>query len=298
MPGLLRSTKALLEQLPAFGGGREGVALPFQFIFDGSDGLRLCVFTSKPGLTVRLAARWLESGTDEVQVLTYDFAPNTSGGYEYFHIRLGRGVLLNVLVIAMGTIVVRGQCHVRLDVERGAGAHVTLGTLLAGYIDSSGGRAWPGSPLESAVEGPGYIHAVSSAVPAAGGLPFVLVPLATRWRVLSVTADLTTSGAAGTRRPYILLRQDNAIVYIGPSSLAQAPALAVSHAFAPGAGQPENTGAIIGLGGLPDPAVLQNQDAATANVALGTNGLLAGDQWTALNVLVEEWLSPVTVEGS
>jgi hypothetical protein len=41
--GLLRSTRALIEQLPAFGGGREGIALPFQFIFSGEDGLRLFV---------------------------------------------------------------------------------------------------------------------------------------------------------------------------------------------------------------------------------------------------------------
>jgi hypothetical protein len=69
-------------------------------------------------------------------------------------------VLLNVVVLSTNATVQRGQTYVRIDIERGANARVTLGTLLAGYIDSSGGRAWPGSPLESGTEGPGWIHTI------------------------------------------------------------------------------------------------------------------------------------------
>lgn len=297
MAGLLTSTRALVEQLGAFAGGREGIALPFQFIFSGEDGLRLFVSNVVPNLTVRVSARWLESGSQEVQALTYDYAVNATGEDNFFHIPLGRGVLLNVVVLPLTQIVARGQCYVRIDVERGQNAHVLIGTLLAGYIDSSGGRAWPGSPLESSVEGPGYVHRVAGAVPAAGADAFVTMPVLSRWKVRSAQGVLVASAAVVTRYALLFVTQDSDFACMSVSNRPTVAGEGIRHIFGAGGSVADTMNVSIGLGPLPADLTLQTKAAASSILTLALKNADPADQLTALHVLVEEWRNPVTVES-
>jgi hypothetical protein len=296
--GLLRSTRALIEQLPAFGGGREGIALPFQFIFSGEDGLRLFVSNVVNGLTLRLCARWLPSGDDTVQALTYDFTPTSNGSDNFFHISLDRGVLLNVVVLSTNATVQRGQTYVRIDIERGANARVTLGTLLAGYIDSSGGRAWPGSPLEGGTEGRGWIHTV---VFPAGNPGFAIqaqAALSTRWRVITARTIFTTGAAVANRRPVVQAGQNGGLILEVPASRVQVAGEVIQHTWAAGVHAPEGTGVATGVGGLPVDMHLQSDNTGNSAVTISSYGIQAADVFSVSTLLVEEWRAPVTIEPS
>lgn len=292
--GLLRSTKALIEQLPAFGGGREGIALPFQFIFGGEDNLKLFVSNTVFGQVIRLTGRWIESGSDEVQVFSQDFAHSGTPTEQTFRFNVGRGVLLNVAVLPAFNICQRGQCFVRVDIERGENARLVLGTLLQGYIDSSGGRAWPGSPLESAVEGPGMIRTVQSAAPAAGAASPVLMAAATRWRVLSVECTLVCNPVVMTRNIFCRWVQNSILVGFTISSLRQVAASSGTHIFAAGVGAAEGSGSALGQGALPVPLILQTGGGADGIIQVEVFPMDPGDQLSQANVLVEEWRNPIT----
>lgn len=292
--GLLRSTKALIEQLPAFGGGREGIALPFQFIFGGEDNLKLFVSNTVVGQTIRLTGRWIESGSDEVQVFSQDFQHSGSPTEQTFRFNVGRGVLLNLAVLPTFNICQRGQCFVRVDIERGENARIVLGTLLQGYIDSSGGRAWPGSPLESAVEGPGFIRTYPSSVPAPGIGAQLLIAAATRWRVISATAQMTASAVVVTRRPIFTLVNNGLVVCETASSRTQLASETIQHTYAAGLQPAEGTGVICGVGGIPVDCHIQSGGGADGSVTMTAFFMDAGDQWSAMSVLVEEWRNPIT----
>src|SRR4051812_37666922 len=154
--GVLRSTNELQTLVPSFGGGREGVAVPFQFVFSGEDNLRVAIVNVVPDLTVVVESRFLPKEKAIIQANQQRIQARSDGIESTTVITMPAGVLLNLVVRAAGALTSRGQCYVRVDIVRGTTTAVVLGTLLAGYIGSYGGRAWPGSPLESPVEGPGY----------------------------------------------------------------------------------------------------------------------------------------------
>lgn len=292
--GLLRSTKALIEQLPAFGGGREGIALPFQFIFGGEDNLKLFVSNTVTGQVIRITGRWIESGTDEVQVFSQDYQHSGSPTEQTFRLNVGRGVLLNLAVLPTFNICQRGQCFVRVDIERGENARIVLGTLLQGYVDSSGGRAWPGSPLESAVEGPGLSRTYTTGVPAPASAVSIFAPAATRWRVVSATAALVTSPVAGNRRPFLVLGNNSTTFAVIHSSIVQPFNASIQHTFASGLVGAEGSDTTIGIGGVPQNCFLQTAGAPDAFIQISALGMDPADQWGSMQIFVEEWRNPIT----
>lgn len=288
--GLLRKTAQLAGLSPSGGSTEEGFAVPFQFLFTGEDSLRLVVSNVAPGITLRVAGRWLNPDDQHVEALVWDFVPASIGGLEKFDIPLPRGYLLNLMVRPLQANVHRGQCYLRVDVIRGRDATVTLGTLMAGYVISLGGRAWPGSILEGPHDGPGWIHTVSGAVPVPPGAAVIQSTIASAWRVQSILCGLTTDAAVGMREPYCALYESGLARHYSLSSCKQAAGTTVTHCWAPGLNEALGTNGSIGRGALPTPLLLRSDGSIVTMLAVGAFGVGGPmDAFSGVQAVVEEW---------
>jgi len=268
---------------------------PIQWLFTGEDGLRVLVANVVAGLTLRVAARFLNDDASSPQVLEYDLRPLSSGIMEFHNIPLPRGVLLNVVILALGQVAIRGECFVRVDVIRGRGAMGTFGTMLSGYVGTWGGLAWPGNPLQSSIEGPGWHHTIINAAPAVGvGHGFNMATRSAR-RILSARTTLTTSAVAGARRPYLTMFVNGSVVHLSMTGTSQDAGVTKGYTWAEGVGWGLDAAALAGMGVLPVGTRLDSSDTDVAQIAVTADGLLAGDQFGALNVYVEEWRNPIDI---
>lgn len=278
-------------------GGRGALVTPFQFVFTGEDHLRLAAVNVVANNTLRFTGRFLEEGEETPVPWSYDFTPTSNGEVAATVAPMGTGALINLAVRSANAIVFAGECFVRVDVVRGLTvSSPTLGTLLSGYIGSSVFRGWPGSALEQPLEGPGRVRLRQGSAPAAGAEPTIGLPVQTRWRIRSCNASLQTSAVAGSRFVFAELVQNSVRVFLSPSNIIQAAGQNLTHTFGAGADAPIVAGAISGVGSLPSLCDLETGAAADALVRFVTVGIDAGDQWTLISALVEEWRNPVTVE--
>jgi hypothetical protein len=277
--------------------GRGGViASPFQFLRTGEDNLRVSVYNVVAGLRVGISGRMLRPDSSTVQAFRNVLTPTADGELSTEDYALGPGAVLNLVVAPIGTIVEAGRCYVRVDIIRGLeGGTTVLGTLVAGYIGSWGGRGWPGHALEQPGDGPGAVRVYTSAVPALGADPLLLMPVLARWRVLAARAVLTTDATAGDRRPYLTVVQDVAFVHQSQTGRVQPASATVAHVWGAGLANTADAVSSLAMGSLPTALWLTTRAANNADLRMSTGGLRVGDQWSALTVLVEEWRNPVTI---
>lgn len=275
--------------------GRGGIILsPIQFLFTGEDALRVtCI--SLVAVTIRIAGRFLQSGKERAEAFLHTLVVPGTGQVVRDDFQIGTGTVLNLHVIAVSSGLIQpGLCYVRADVIRGfTGATSILGTLIAGLVGSWGGRAWPGTALELPGEGPGAVGALQSATPAAGVNPELTLTVPTRVRVMSVTAVLTTSATAANRIPSLSLVQDGTVVTgIIESPLVQIASTTFRHSWIAGVAPSAPTGSAA-IAQLPSPFMMRSQVLGlTAILRITTDGLQAGDQWTAISAQVEQWVDP------
>lgn len=287
-----RETVRLAQPLVAGGGAI--IASPFQFLLTGEDNLRIVSWGRAAGLELTIRGRFLPTGETQIASFLNTHTPASNGALRVQYYPLGDGVLLNLVVRPSTAAVLHGSCFVRVDLVRGIDGAVTqLGTLLRGYVDVSGGLAWPNSPLTAPSEGAGVITVAQGAVPAAGADPVLTMPAETRWRIIGVRGVLTTAAGGANRVPTLFLQQTTLDGFAAESSLNQAPGAVGGHSWGPGA-TPATTAPVLNGGGpLPVPAMLETGGVANSSIRTVTVNLAAGDQWTALTAIVEQWLNPV-----
>lgn len=131
---------------------------------------------------------------------------------------------------------------------------------------------------------PGVRRAVNIAAPAAGADISLKVPGGVMWRVVSLHATLTTSAVAGSRFPGWVVKVDGVTVVNYSAGISNtANGGPNDFTFAPGAGAAVQ--AAFFSGWIPIPDFIMPSNAVFGPI---TNGLLAGDQWSAGGLLIEE----------
>lgn len=265
------------------------IASPFQFTLDGNDNLQVVASNTLVGARIAIQGRRItEEGT--IEPFTFVHVPNSNRTVTTQVFKLGRGALLNLAVfVDVGTPLI-GQTFVMLQIVRGFGGPlVLLGTLLQGYVTSSQGLGWPGSPIQSSIEGGGYYRVMVGTKPAAGAVITETVPTGARWVLTSIQVILTTSATAGNRRPFVQV-----------SANGSAQAVCVSFTTVPASdagafyftqGLPHETG-LAGAAqvfGLPSGLTLLAGSQVIANAV----GLQAGDQFEGPTLSIREWLEVI-----
>jgi hypothetical protein len=196
------------------------------------------------------------------------------------------GFIVAAVIGPPGVAVARGQTFVNLAVVRGSVTNpLMMLVLLSDYLTSAVQPSWPFGRVVSAVEGAGYSYAPSGAVPGAGQDTQIIVPPSTRWQVLSGHTHLVTSAAAGNRQVALFVFQGGAVSWNVAAPATQPPSAGYDYTWAPGCPYGA-TIATVQTAPLGDPTIV----GAGSNITTQTQGIAAGDQYTALTLSVVEWI--------
>jgi hypothetical protein len=259
---------------------------PLQFLTTEDDNLRVVSLNAKAGVTIAIQGRRLNPDGKAVP-FTYVHTPNTDRTAKTTDFKFGAGAVLNLTVFVSGGAPMLGQTYVLLQLIRGlSGATIVIGTLLGGYVTATQALGFPGSPIQSSIEGGGYARQLTGTTPAAGAEVNETVPTGARWRLNYFQAFLTASAAPATRAPRLSFNTGSpALIHLPTTGTIPA---AGSHYFgwAEGSAFDSDHSSNVSSGSLPSAAIL----VAGQVIATNTEGLQVGDQWSLVTYGVQEFL--------
>lgn len=264
------------------------ITSPFQFVLSGEDNLRIVAVNALPGVRLTMQGRRLDE-KNKVNVYSYDHVPASSRTVTSQDYSLGVGAILNLTVFASAGAPTIGQTYVMVQLIRGlGGATIVLGTLLAGYVTSVANLGWPGSPVQSSIEGPGTVRLIAGTTPGAGAEISETVPTGARWELLTFCTTFTPGGGPIVRTPILVASRGGSTMFeIAAQAGVDVPnVLRVSWQNGLGVSTPQ-----VGTRtsqSLPVRVPLL----AGAILSTFTNAIQAGDQYSAVSYGVREWLEP------
>ena len=189
--------------LPAASAGGRVIASPFQFVTTGEDALRLVSVNARPGVRLKIQARRYNTAGG-IDANAWDHIPNDDRTPRSDDYPIGVGALLNLTVFASSGTPLVGQTFVIVQLVRGVGAAaIVLGTMLQGYVTSTQGLGWPGSPITSSTDAEPCVRAIQGTQPAPGVEISETVPTGARTRRTTARAVSLwdrTAAAAGPAR--------------------------------------------------------------------------------------------------
>jgi hypothetical protein len=257
---------------------------PSQVYVSVGDDIVVGCASSQAGETVTVSYRLLRFD-GELVLGQFAVHPNSDRSLAVYHESLAEGFLLSVSCKA-AVATTRGQTFVRVfltDPALGQGQPSYM--LMADYVTTAMAPAHPNGRVLTPVEGPGAIVGYSFGNPPPGGVFTISVPTNARWRPISVYAKLTTDATAGNRfvearliTNLLLVWTANAYQGIPPSTVcdfAMAPISANSAISTTRANAP-----------IPPDARMLGGD----SIGVGTAGAGAADQWSQVEIAVEEWI--------
>lgn len=207
---------------------------------------------------------------------------------------LTEGYLLSLSILA-NQAAVRGQTFARSWLARGPSGIAPANSfeqLAGGYCTTTVPVVWPNSSILLPTDGAGFVNVYTPANPAAGADINVSTTRGARSRLQGFKATLVTSAAAGNRFPSFEIA-DTAYAtfqYQVQDTVAVPAATTITYSLAPGGTNVRGAGAPI-FATLPLPSPFFSR--GNIQIASVTQGLLGGDQWSALVISVEEWFDSV-----
>ena len=283
-----------------------GIAPPSQLYIQRDDVLLLTVSSSIAPESVTFQVRMIEaykSGsvggqpdtpakgtaapTPATTIVSGSVTLQTNAAYGVVQqlVPLSEGFLLSVSAIAQNAGS-RGVTFVRAQLLRaGSGVASTSAQLLADYATFRQAVSWPGGRVLSPNEGAGNLFAVTLANPAAGADWTVTIPTFCRRRVAAVVAQLVTNATVASRIPEIRVQSGSVLEYVGTPTLA-VPASTTAQVC----GSPSVSTAIAGQVDVMIPLGQPLIMPGGSKLQSATLGLQAGDQWSNVTILFEEWL--------
>jgi hypothetical protein len=272
---------------PLFSGRADIIAAPFPWLFTGEDNLRVVIVNSVPGVAVTVHGRFLQAGSIIPGSFSSTFTPTSARLPSTFDMSVGVGSMLNCAVQVTSGAPLIGQTYVMMQVIRGTtGATVVLGCLFAGYVTAMQHLAYPGSAIESSIEGGYSPRMIIGTQPALGAEINESVPTGARWRLASLRVNFTTSATPGSRQARLLLNFGGSEFLTIPLSRLTPANQGDGYEWA--VGFPEDAVSWLGYGLGP---LVKDMDllGGTA-IRTQTTFLQAGDQYGAPNLYLDEWL--------
>jgi len=247
--------------------------------------LRINSFNSASGVGLTIVARSI--GFDGAPIVdSFAHTPNTDRSIKSETFLLSEGWLVSLQVYASSGTPRRGQCFVRADLIQGfTGAVFSLATVLQGYVQDTTALAYPGSELVASIRGRGVIRSITGTNPAAGVEISETVPTNARWRVISMYAQLVTSAVVAARLVNVIIDDGTNTVFRYGTGASQAASQTVNYPFFGG-------GFVDATGGNPRAIPLPPDLLLMGGYRFRTTTTLldAGDDWTAPQMLIEEWI--------
>jgi len=208
---------------------------------------------------------------------------------------LAEGFLLSVSCKAAAATT-RGQTFARIFLTNPAlGQGQPSNMLMADYVTTAMAPAHPGGRVLAPTEGPGWVHFGQIPNPTPGSDFIIQVANNARVRALGVGAFFSTSAVVANRVPQLKIGDGiGKTIFQSPTGV-QIGANSGNTFFSASAGfggacvLPPPFGIENGLWGFPNDCLLL----PPAQIYTLTINLQAGDQWNAVDFLIEEWLDNV-----
>jgi len=194
--------------------------------------------------------------------------------------------LLNLLVVRSVGSFRRGQFFVQLSLFQGSGQSGFRHCVLAsGYVGHDIVVNWPGTGINSPLEGPGILRSVVGSDPAAGAEIVEVVPPGARWVLRGLRATLVTDVTAVSRIVSFIIDDGVAILLNLAGVTGHAASLTRYYHLAEYGYQPAPVGSNIFLAMPIRLCLFQAWRISTL-----TANLQAGDNWGVPQMMVEEWI--------
>lgn len=264
---------------------------PYSFEFRESDGLRLTVVAS---VSARVHVHYrMRTRAGVILSNVYTASPTFDRVINEFEFTIGAGYLLNVTVSSSGVSdPPYGSMWASLRALHGRGASATVvATLVQGYITREHERAWPGSTLQAAREGAGYVYTRVGTNPAAGATIAETVPDNARWELQSLRIILTTDATVANRQIVIILG-DAIRTLLQIIGSATQPA-STTYTYECAQGMPFTGALAQTIVPLPLPRAFEL--GPTDRILVGGFNLQAGDDFAAPVLRIREWLDPQVI---
>ncbi len=221
-----------------------------------------------------------------VQIISAAEAPNDRV-QRSFKFDLPECYLLSVSIDgASGTTILVGQAFVNAGITRRGPGLTRYAQLFAGNVASGADLGWPGGPQRSAMEGPGWIHSLQVANPGAGADWTFTVPALARMRLDSFNAVFTAAVAVANRQVQLTVDDGSNTMWTDDLSAnitaGQTINVAVTQTNVP-TGVVTTTLHMV----IPPGLIL----APGWRLRAVTGAIQAADQWSAIWLNLEEWIS-------
>jgi hypothetical protein len=275
---------------PEFAGllRRETLLAPSPYLFVGEDVLQVDTFGSIANVVLTVSGAMLGNG---LQLVPFSFTvvPSSNRTIVTNRVSLDSGWLQHIRVAVTSGTVIAGQVFVNLRFARGLTSNaLLLGTIASGYVTTNTDLYWPGLTLLGPLDGVGAIRSITGTTPGAGAEISETTPTAARWEVLAVQFKLTASATVANR--VVTLNFDdgvNVFATFGASDV-QTAGQALTWQAAAGVGRFAAPTALVVVLSLSNGLRML----AGYRMRTVTTALQVGDQYTAPQYLVREWLEP------
>ena len=275
----------ILTKPPAIQYATQNVPPPAPLYVDTNDAILLQGLSSVAGVQVTLLARLLLPD-GKIVPIQQTLSPTSNRTNTSVTIPLQEGFLLGLTVSSSGAGITRGQCFVRAILARGiASSNLLTQVLLSAYVDGIDFPTWPPGIYEAIRSGQGAIRSITGSTPAAGAEITEVVPTPATWRIMLITYQLTTSAAVASRDSQLIFDDGSHILMQMSTGQFQTATNTLRYSWSPYGGAVGNVNPLIFFP-IP-PGIFLN---STMRWRTNTNNIQAGDQYTAPQYLVEEWL--------
>lgn len=199
---------------------------------------------------------------------------------------LGECFILSAGASLANSTAKRGQVFLQCFVVRNITADVlTLWTLLSEYLTTNFRPSWPNGQIATPQEGFGNLRSITGTVPGVGNDISETVPTGVRWKLIALSGILTTSATVANRNVSCQLDDGVNTYFTSPSYFSET----ANSTFGYTLQQLSNSATITG-GNIPLQIPPEIVLSAGHRIRTRTQGLQAGDQFSAPQYLVEEWV--------
>lgn len=250
-----------------------------------SDFLRVDVRCSVASIVIEFTGLLLTTAGDYVPI-QFVVRPTSDRASTTFSMRLTEGFLYHLQARVQSGTVRRGQCFVKAGLQQGEVDLAMLHTtILSNYVTLDYEVCFPGSPIVSPREGVGSIRAITGTNPTAGAEISETVPTNAFWRLISFQATIAVANS-GSAREVNLEFTDGTTEFFEYAVTGAATINASTTYLWTESGSEQGT-----IQNLHSCVPIPNMPLPAGSVIKTTTGaIVAGDDWGAPLLYVEEWI--------
>lgn len=248
--------------------------------------LQLDVWNSVPGAFVNFHIFSMDAQGRVVRT-TYTATPTSDRTDNVFTYPLTEGFLMSISFVR-NFVAATGSTFVRLTLLLGSPTPKTFMQILCqGYLDLGNRLSWPNGTLLRSYDGLGVMRSVTGTTPGAGAEISETVPSGALWRLVVFNYGLTTSATVANRGSGFVI-DDGSHILLNYPAINNSVA-STTYGFNALAGSNLSYGANFPMNW---PIPQQMWLAAGYRIRTLTTLLQAGDQYTAPQYQVEEFIAP------